>query len=469
MRNKYLLFTFLFFILLTVYSLNIPFFWDGTFFSETAVNFYLDGVNEFIAPPNTDTGGFPLYPVYHALMWKLFGKSLLVSHLAMLPMLLACVYEYFKLAKRFLSEQMLPLAMIILICEPTFVTQGILMGYDILIGWFFLMALNALLDQRNKLFSLALLLLCCSSIRGIMLGVALLALDLVLHKKIPLAKFYKYLPAGILIFSWAIYHEQQTGWFFFSPDREDTHESFLPFSMMVRQAGFIAWKVNDLGRIVLWILLIVGGILLRKKMNAEGSQLLKIVFIPLLVLSLFMIPLANPIGHKYFLVVFLCLNIAVCYLIQHLNTKKLRLLAFSALAISLLAGNFWLYPERYGNAWDSSLKVLPYFELREKMDVYIDEANIEDVYVGTQYPLIDDPRFSTLKGWTLVGCFLHMNQYTNVWMGPIENYRYFLHSNVINTDIPDQIEEVKKTWKLVHEERRGQVYISLYENPNDSH
>src|SRR5688572_27519765 len=144
MRNKYLLFTFLFFILLTVFSLNIPFFWDGTFFSETALSFYR-GFRGLIPPSNTDTGGFPLYPLYHAVAWKLFGKSLIVSHLIMLPLILGAVYEYYKLAKRFLNEKMLPWAMLLLICEPVFTTQSILMGYDVMIAWFFLMALNALL------------------------------------------------------------------------------------------------------------------------------------------------------------------------------------------------------------------------------------------------------------------------------------------------------------------------------------
>lgn len=458
MRNKYLLFTLLFFILLTIYSLNIPFFWDGTFFSETAVAFYNDpAFRDYIPPLNTDTGGFPLYQGYHAGFWRIFEKSLPVSHLITLIILLSCVYEYYKLARRFLSEQMIPFAMLLLVCEPVFVTQSILMGYDLFIAWFFLMALNAMFDQSRKLYGTALVFLCCCSIRGIMLGVSLLLIDFIINRQISAKKIFPYIPAILFTSIWALYHWKNTGWIFFSPEREDTHESFLPFSMMIRQAGFIIWKVNDIGRVALWFFLALGGIMLSKKLNGNWSLLLKILFIPLIVLSLFMIPIANPIGHKYFLVVFLCLNIAVCYLIQHHSTKKLRLVLFSVLTISLIAGNFWLYPERYGNAWDSSLKVIPYFELREKMDRFISEKGIPVNDIGTQYPLIADKRFSHLTDSS--------SAYTNVWMGPIANYDYFLHSNVINTDIPEQIEDMKTNWELVHEERCGQVYLALYKNP----
>jgi hypothetical protein len=259
----------------------------------------------------------------------------------------------------------------------------------------------------------------------------------------------------VLICFWAIHHQRQTGWFLFSPERENTHEAVNSAGMMLKQLFFIAWKVVDFGRIVLWLLLIVGGIYLyRKGSTHEVKSLLLLIFIPLVMLVLCMVPFGNPIGHKYFIVVFLCLNLGVCFVIQQMKRRIIRL-SFMTLSLAVLfTGNFWLYPERYGNGWDSSLKVISYFELKHKMDEYIKAEKIDASSVGTQFPLIAEERFSDLSD-----SHLH---YNNVWSGPVSTYKYFLQTNVINTDITDQIEFVKQNWHLVKEFKSGEVYISLY-------
>jgi hypothetical protein len=461
MRNKILLSSvFLFFFILTIFNLKIPFFWDGTFFSELSVHFYENGFNGFVPPTLLDNGGIHLYSVYLTIAWKLFGKTLAVSHFALLPFIWGIAYEYFKLAKRFLSGRALLFSMILLVAEPCFITQSILMGYDILMIYFFFLSLNALIDKNKYAYPLALVLLCCCNVRGIMLSVALLFIDIAFaysSTKTIRFKFQNYLFALITIVVWGMYHYEKTGWFFFSPERENTHESFLPASLMFHQFLFISWKTADFGRLLLWLFVFAGSIYFYKRQNnTDLKLLLKFVFIPFVVLSLFMIPLANPIGHKYFIVVFLCLNIVVCFLFQQFENKKMQLLMFSVLTISLISGNFYLYPERFGNGWDSSLKVLPYFDLKEKMDDFIQRQHINPNEVGTQYPLIADKRFSHLADSSY--------HYTNVWSGPINNYNYFLQTNVINTDISEQIALVKKDWILLKEYRKGQVYISLYKN-----
>ncbi len=454
-RANYLLFAFIFFILLTVYSLYIPFFWDGTFFSEIALHFFEKGFGNFTGPAIPDTGGFPLYSAYLASVWKIFGKSLPVSHLAIFPFLLGIAYEYTKLAKRFLNPVFIPVSVLLLVCEPVLITQSVLMGYDILMVYFFMLALNALLADKKNIFALALILLCISSMRGIFLGFSMLILDVFINKKTNAGVLKKYIPALVVTLGWAFFHQLQTGWFFFSPVRANTHEAIVPFTMMLKQILFIGWKAADFGRIALWIFIGITGIIFYKKnKTAELDVLLKLIFIPFAVLILCLSPFANPVGHKYFIVVFLMLNIGVCYLLQTIINKKTRLFLVVIFAGALISGNFWLYPERYGNGWDSSLKVLPYFELKKQMDQYITENKIPPEMIGTQFPLIADKRFSDLTGYSF--------SYTNVWRGPVSNYMYFLQSNVINTDIPEQVEDVKKNWQLLKKLSCGELYISLY-------
>ncbi len=484
MQNKIVLsFTFLFFILVTIFSLPIPFFWDGTFFSEAALYFFENNSSNFIPSQQVDTGGFPLYSTYLALAWKVFNKSLFVSHLALLPFLIGIVIEYFKLAKRFLNPRALLFAMMLLIFEPTFITQSILMGYDLLMIYFFLLSLNALIKKtfhtkaplaffqkegrgvssikiifQHKIYTLALIFLCLSSVRGSILGVSLFILDVVLNysssKKIKTLLLSYAVPFTILLL-WAFYHYYKTGWYLFSPLRENSHETTVSVTMMFRQLFFITWKIIDFGRITLWLFLISAALYFHKKQtNHQLKTILKVIFIPLLTLSLFMIPLANPIGHKYFITIFLCLNIGVCFLIQQLPAPKTQLIFILIFFLSLLSGNFWLYPEKYGNGWDSSLKVLPYFQLKNQMDEFIKTQKINPEQIGTQFPLIADKKFSHLSDTSF--------HYKNVWRGPISTYPYFLFSNVINSDIPNQIENTKNTWQLIKSIKSGEIYIHLY-------
>ena len=204
MNTKILLPVFIFLLLLTIFSINIPFFWDGTFFSGLSLYFYDNGFNGFIAPQGNDTGGFPLFSAYLTFMWKCFGKTLLVSHIAMLPFLIGIAYEYFKLAKRFVSKATIIFSMCLLLIEPVFITQSILMGYDIAIAYFFLLALNALYDKKKPFLSIAILLLCMISVRGIMLTAALLLIDLLRNKKVSFVIIRAYLPAVIVLLCWAL-------------------------------------------------------------------------------------------------------------------------------------------------------------------------------------------------------------------------------------------------------------------------
>lgn len=458
-NTKILLSSFLALILLTVFSLNIPFFWDSTFFSALSVNFYENGLNGFIAPISNDTGGFPLYSAYLTMIWKCFGKTLTVSHIAMLPFLIGATYEYFKLSKRFLNDKTVILAMALLLIEPVFITQSMLMGYDIIIAYFFLFSLNALCNKKNTLYSIALLLLCLTSIRGIMLAASLFLIDLLLNRKFSFQFFKNYIPSILILLLWSIYHKNQTGWYIFSPIRENNAEQFSGIKMMFRQFIFILWKSLDMGRIALWTIFVFLGIYsFRKTTSAQRKELTRSIFIPFLVLTIFMLLVKNPVGHKYFLVVFLLLNIGVCYAIQHIENKKSKMFLFSLVAISLIAGNFIEYPQRYGNAWDSSLKIIPFFKLETEMKDHIVKSNIPPGKIGTQFPLTSDLRFSYLSDSSF--------HYADIERSPINTFQYFLYSNIINTNRINELDTIKKNWIIEKELKSGMIRLILYKNPN---
>jgi hypothetical protein len=465
MKNKYLLLVFLFFIALTCFSVSVPFFWDSVYFSSQANYFFFSQqAHPFLLPLDLDNGGFPLYAVLLSFSWKILGYSLFSAHLIMLPFLLGIAYEYFKLCKHFLSENLIPWALLLLCLEPCFITQSMLMAYDILITYFFLSALNAILSEQKTKLAFLLLILSLIGIRGMVAAAALGLIHLLLNAselKTGLKNLLYFLPALIVVIAWSIYHKQQTGWVFFSPQRALTDEHLLGIKAMGKQFILICWKLVDSGRIFLWLIL-GGGLWFyfqSKKSDYTFKILLQLLFIPLICFLCIMVPLSNPGSARYFIPVYLLLIIAVCYLLETLSKGK-RILAVSLLALGLVSGNFWIYPERFSNGWDTSLKVLPFFQLEREMADFIRNEQIPAKEVGTQFPLIDkyQDRYITLED--------HRDTYTNALAGPVRKFHYYLHSNACNTDLLPQIEVIKPKWKLLKEFCSGQVYISLYENPD---
>jgi hypothetical protein len=455
----FLIATFGFYIALTLFSAGIPFFWDSVYLAIPAQGFSSGHFNPLHpGNPATDTGGFPMYASWLALNWKLFGQSLLVSHLALLPFLLGITYEFYRLAKKYLQGRTLVFAMVLLCIEPCLLTQSILMAYDLLLLYFFLAALNRLLENKSLWLALFLLLLALSSVRGIVASMALTVIALSLRETRKLPNLWPFLPAFVALATWFVYHHEQTGWYLVSPLLEKTDEHFRDVREMPRQLILSLWKLNDSGRIFLWLSCCFGGAWLYKKNQPKHlPELLIILAIPLFALLIVQLLISNPVSARYFMPVYLLLSILLCYIFQFFRKRIANILFLIAL-LGLLSGNFWLYPEKFSNEWDTSLKVLPFFGLEKEMQKYLHNNDIRPEEVATQFPLID----SYFDRYLISG----PAAYTNALAGPVSRFHYYLHSNVCNTDLLPQIEALRPQWTLLKHLQKGQVSLDVFENPN---
>jgi hypothetical protein len=449
-----------FYVVLTLLSVGIPFFWDSVYLALPAQGMYADHFNPFRpGNPATDTGGFPMYAFLLAINWKLFGQNLFVSHIALLPFLLGIAYEFYRLAEKYLYGRSLVFAMLLLCIEPCLITQGILMAYDLLLLYFFLAALNRLLENKLLWSSVFIVLLTFSSLRGIAaaLALALTSVSLSFRETRRLPNLWPYLPAFLAIAGWFVYHHAQTGWYLVSPLLEKTDERFRDFKEIPHQLLLNLWKLNDSGRVFLWITGLFGCIwLFRKKQEKQLPILLMLLGIPLFVFLSMQILISNPVSVRYFMPVYLLLCLLICYVFQFLK-KGLANLLFLLAFLGLLSGNFWMYPEKFSNEWDTSLKVLPFFGLEKQMQKYIETNDIKQEEVATQFPLID----SYFDRYLSTG----PRAFTNALAGPVNRFHYYLHSNVCNTDLLPQIEAIRPHWKLLKHLEGHHVYLDLFENP----
>jgi hypothetical protein len=459
----YIAIAFIFYTILTFFSVSIPFFWDGEFSSKTAHYIYGNSFSNFIIPADYDTGYFPFFGIYMAAWWTVFGRSLFVCHLAMLPFLLGIAWEYFIFANRFLSSKHLPLLLILLILQPVLLTQSIIMGYDLMMVYFFFLALNFLWTDKKLFYSLSLALLCLSNMRGIILLPALFLFQCFMirhhHKKLQIQSFLPFLLPVVLCSLWIVYHHAQTGWYVVSPLMRSSRRYFINVEMIARQFIYILWKFSDFGMIFPVLFFIATSIIffIKKKVNLEIKQLVFLTTLIMFFLILFMAPLSNPIGHRYFIIPSLLLLLSCVYLLNLFKREFIKYFIIGFFAVTMITGNFWIYPERFGNGWDCSLKVLPFFKMEKNVHEYMKGLNAQTDNIGASFPLFSDLKYTYLEE--------NNSHFTDVDDKPMKEFDYILYSNICNNLPLSKKKLLEETWVPQKTFRSGMVYIIVYKNP----
>jgi hypothetical protein len=448
------------FMLASVFALHIPFFWDSAIvISKSGSYFFENHFSSVMLPAELDAGHAPLIAIYFALMWAAFGKTLLVSHLAILPFVLGVIWEFYKLAKKFLPGNLIKVSLLLLLLEPVFMTQTILMGYDIILAYFFIAAINCLhKPQRGRLlFMLSFLVLL--NLRGIPFMAAVFLIHFFAFRTTAAIEFLKknivsYLVPILLLAAWFIYHYSESGWLLIAPVRA-VQRQLNSVEMIIRQTIYVGWKLVDYGKIVFWIFVFISSVKLFKK-DIKARQLLIILVMPVICLAFLMVPFSNPVGHKYFLPVYLLMVIVMTYHLQFLKSLAVRTVLIIVFCIVSIAGNFIMYPERFGNGWDTSLKVLPYFSLRNKLDSFVVENKIDSKEVAVSFPMFESRRNTHLQEDEFA--------YSDIDTKPLEKWNYLIVTNISNSYSDRMKADVRSKWKLLTEYRSGVVYMQLYQN-----
>ena len=146
------------------------FFWDTVqLASKQAHFFYENGFNSFILPNEIDSGHPPTFGAYIAFCWMVFGKTLPVSHFAILPFYLGILWLAYIIGRNYISEFGIAFP-ILCFLDPTLSAQSILVSPDILVLFFFLLSWVAILQKKEKLLAISVMALGLLSMRGMMIG-----------------------------------------------------------------------------------------------------------------------------------------------------------------------------------------------------------------------------------------------------------------------------------------------------------
>ena len=461
-KNRFpILFSILAGTLLFLLSMNFGMFWDNVLFASKMGNhLYENGIFSWNIPNSFDPGHPPFLGFVLAIFWKLFGHSLWASHLAMLPFIIATLYQLNRLTFYYTQNQRLSFfAVLLLLADPTLTTSLVLVNPEVITLFFFFLALNGFLYRKPLWKFIGLFFLSIVTFRSMMLLAGFFLFEILnhifVHKKsfkqlikLHFLSFYFFaaLPA-ILYVSWRLIAK---GWL-------QTHEespwatywhlpSLQEFSQNV---AVLIWRFLDFGRVFIFLFVIIGCWYLKRKKqwNASMRQLLFLGITSVFFIVVTVLLSTNAFGHRYFIVSYVALILTAFLILQQLKTNKKVL--YSLLYIGLFTGNLWVYPEKVSQGWDATLAHIPYHSLRTQAINFLDQEQINFKEVGTFFPNYNTQDEINFNGDQRA--LRHFNKEND----------YVLYSNVYNlTD--ENFDFIHENYKEIKHFGSFHVYISIW-------
>jgi len=459
---------------LGILCLNNCYFWDNIQqISKEAHGYYQTGFSTLL-PPATDSGsgvvatGYhpPLMGIVTAALWKIFGYRLWVSHAFTMLWAVVLVCNVWKLLLRFFSDRMDGWVLLIVMLEPTVLTQFAIASPDFILFTAFIIALRGMLEHKPQLLALGLIVLCAVNMRGIFAGAGLFVAQvyysrLQAPKALNLRSVFNillpYLPALMLTAAYFGYYFAMRGWFF-THETADGHYS-LPsgVSAVVKHLAEYGLRSVENGRIIIWLIGIYVAFHLAKKMKTLSAEFKTLLLLFVLLAGLYLLLgciTRMPFSARYFMPQFFLLTVLVLKGLTEIVTGKKIMLCLIVVLCFELTGHLWIYPRRIAKSWDCTLAHLPYYGLRAECFQYIDKQgwNYKDISGG--FCLYGNRQFTELSDFDKT-------------VGTTTDNRYFIYSNVSNVDdsLLDELENPTR-WTPVRQFEKGAVVITIYEQKN---
>jgi len=440
------------------------FFWDTIQLSSRQAHFFFEnGYQSLQLPIEIDSGHPPFMGLYLSSLWKIFGKSLAVSHWAMFPFIIGILFQSFFLIKYFIKSTLVIPASILFLVDPGILAQMSLVSPDIILLFFFILGINAILYEKKIFLILSVSGLAVISNRGMSIAAAVYIfhiLHLLLTQKLNFYKTIKatllYVPGGIIALLFLVYHYRHTGWIGFHQNMPwaGLFERADSYGIIYNMATLI-WRMIDFGRLTLYLIALFILIKWRKKINfKQPFKTSALLFLITFILSLPTFLLYTGLtGHRYLIPAIAMASLLYLVLIENTPMQmglKKALIYISILG--LLAGNFIVYPIKISTGWDATLAHLPYYKLRNDMLQYIDNNNIKPEEVAASFPAAGKFKYIALS-----------DDDKKLGEVGIDTCKYLLYSNIFNTFSDAEIDSIFQNGKLRYECKSGQVIMRLYE------
>jgi len=418
--------------LLVWWSKDFIFFWDTVQFAGKHGLWYYEQGLFGLLPTDLDSGHPPLFGIYQALLWTIFGKQLAVSSLSMLPFLLLNIYFAILIGKTVLGEKfwLFPVAMV---SSPFYLGHSILVSPDLILISGFLMAFHGILAHKRRYIYLGTVLLCLISLRGIAITAALFIYQIIKlynqgeKRSLSFRKSLQlFAPAFFLFVLYQCYHWYKTTWIGFHDDSPWSPSfAIINLKSLFRNCIVFGWRLVDYGMLIAYLLLAYF-VLIKKKKHPLLSLLIPLLFI----FATLTLPFSGLLNHRYFIPIqFVVLLIVLDYL------RSYKLI-YSLIVVSILAmGNLIIYPDKIAQGWDTTAAHWPFYKLE-----------------GTAFPIRSPRKFLDLTS-NDPGYHEHN----------LSTDKYILYSNIMNEFSDEELDALKE-WTVVKEYSGRGIKVVLYEN-----
>lgn len=377
-------------------SIPVGIFWDNVLFvGKTGTALLENGLlNWFSLPISSYTAHPHLCGTYYATIWYIFGRSLLISHIATIPIIIGVLYQLWKLCTFFIDSLKQRYAAFIILCaNPILCSHCVQIGQELFILFFALYTLNAILHQNHIQKAIALCILPLFSLRAMMLCAGLFLTEWALcacrsERFWSLKMIFSYLGGASISIIYLLLRYK-----IFSNAPQTMHTGYFDYSSItqilysfLRNCAILVWEYCDFGQISLYIVSFILILYHRDKIKHQLSQIKELLIcavLPCSIIILTSLISLNPFGHHYFLLSFLACILTSFYLLQYSSNRKWL---YALLLLSLLSGNFIVYPEYKAQGWNNSLAHLPYWSIRRQAIQQMDERNIPLENTATFFP-----------------------------------------------------------------------------------
>ncbi len=469
--NWKFVFFFIPYLILYFLTAHNALFWDTMQFAGDHPNWYYDHhFRYFLLPDSCDSGHPPAFGMFLALLWELAGRSLWVSHTAMLPFVVLIVAQAVRTGELLFPDQkrFSFLATLVLLTESVLLTQCTLVSPDIWLLAFFLLALNAILSRTSWQLLLAVLVMGMLSTRAMMCAFVLYLFSLSYNRSVMAVGFkgkvvyawkqvLPFLPGAFIALAYFAYHYYVKGWVGY-PKNSPWSGGFEIVSLprMGKNVIVLGWRLVDLGKVAtVLVFLVFLWRWLQHKIVFPGNRKILVQSFFVLFLGLFFItalPLAMYQGlltHRYFLPLTTCIALMAVLLVEQSGVKhKTALIGFMVLV--QLSGHFWTYPQRMSQGWEGTLGHLYFYKMRREFRAYMKEQGIRKDQVASSSSLMQPDKKIDLGTDTTAFKDFEKDTTEYVW--------YCNVSNAMN----DKVSYYFDHFDIVKRERRGHVDMVLF-------
>lgn len=429
-------------------SLSDPFFWDTIQFAGKHGLFYYEHRWQLL-PREIDSGHLPFLGFYLAQCWKLFGMSLAVSHLAMLPFLLTYMLAAKRLSEVISSQNSIWL-WVLFLTEPCWLAQSTLVSPDVvLMAGFALTTLGFSETNRTALFFGGLLLALSGNRGAALVCAVILAMTLWNASK---RKEIPYLLPGLGLFAlYQIYHWIHSDWIGFHEDMEWA-PSFERVGLlgMIKNLGLVAWRLVDTGRIGLCLVIVYFVLRSHKQLDFLKHPRVILFLSSMLILLGLTLPYQYLTGHRYYMPLYFLLIALLPIFIKSLVAARQEFI-FIIIGIGFLLGHLLVYPRGIAMGWDSTLAYQPYQQLRKEVISYLRSNEIDINSTGSAFPNISGFRATDLLPES-------EEKFKNYEIG---NDEYILYSNVMN-DMSDELPKIQELYNVEQQWHSSRIECILF-------